>query len=85
MRAAGLAEAGRRPGGGAAETGGARLPRRSRGGLRPVCLPLAGGGGAAETGGARLPRRSRGGLRPVCLPLAGGGGGEKCRPGARKK
>ena len=45
MRAAGLAEAGRRPGGGAAETGGARLPRRSRGGLRPVCLPLAGGGG----------------------------------------
>ena len=43
MRAAGLAEAGRRPGGGAADTGGARLPRRSRGGLRPVCLPLAGG------------------------------------------
>ena len=48
MRTAGLAEAGRRPGGGAAETGGARLPRRSRGGLRPVCLPLAGGGGGEK-------------------------------------
>ena len=48
MRAAGPAEAGRRPGGGAAETGGARLPRRSRGGLRPVCLPLAGGGGGEK-------------------------------------
>ena len=33
-------EAGRRPGGGAAETGGARLPARRAGGLRPVCLRL---------------------------------------------
>ena len=48
MRAAGLAEAVRRPGGGAAETGGALLTRRSRGGLRPVCLPLAGGGGGEK-------------------------------------
>ncbi len=33
-------EAGRRPGGGAVETGGARLPARRAGGLRPVCLRL---------------------------------------------
>ena len=32
--------AGRRPGGGAAEMGGARLPARRAGGLRPVCLRL---------------------------------------------
>ena len=33
---------GRRPGGGAADTGGARVFRRSRNGLRPVCLRFAG-------------------------------------------
>ena len=31
--------AGRRPGGGAADTGGARVFRRSRNGLRPVGVP----------------------------------------------
>ena len=40
MRGAGRAErAGRRPGGGAADTGGARVFRRSRNGLRPGPIP----------------------------------------------
>ena len=49
-------EAGRRPGGGAAEAGGARLPARRAGGLRPVCL--------------RLLQRWRGGAK--IAPVSGG-------------
>ncbi len=39
---------GRRPGGGAAETGGARLPARRAGGLRPGSCGLQGAEGSTQ-------------------------------------